>query len=204
MSRTREVPTAADRPEDQGVTLVYSWEVEPGREAEFEELTHEIADVAAGFCGHEGIVWLRPHRGQRLYRGVLRFSGQDRLDAWLRLPERRAWLEHMRAVGHQVSHVQRQPTGMETWFSLPQRPVDAPPRWKMTLMTMLGAYPIPRHQLADHPAHRALPVPLKALLFPLLIAPLLIAPLLTYLVMPGLSRLFRRWLYGEEPRSEVK
>ncbi|MFI1735499.1 antibiotic biosynthesis monooxygenase [Streptomyces acidicola] len=200
MSRTREVPTAADRPEDQGVTLVYSWEVEPGREAEFEELTHEIADVAAGFCGHEGIVWLRPHRGQRLYHGVLRFSSQDRLDAWLRLPERRAWLEHMRAVGHQVSHVQRQPTGMETWFSLPQRPVDAPPRWKMTLMTMLGAYPISlaiNWLITPHTA--ALPVPLKALLFPLLIA-----PLLTYLIMPGVSRLFRRWLYGEEPRSEVK
>ncbi|MER6093729.1 antibiotic biosynthesis monooxygenase [Streptomyces bluensis] len=199
MSRTREVRTATDRPEEHGVTLVYSWEVAPGRQAEFEELIHELTGVAEGFCGHEGVTWLRPRRGQRLYYGVLRFSSPDRLEAWLRLPERNAWLERMRAVGHQVSHVQQQPTGMETWFSLPQRPVNAPPRWKMTLMTMLGAYPMSfviNWLISPHTT--ALPVPLKALLFPLLIS-----PLLTYLIMPGLSRLFRRWLYGE-PRSEVE
>ncbi|MEW2396700.1 antibiotic biosynthesis monooxygenase [Streptomyces sp. NPDC046862] len=193
MSRPREDTTTLDRAEDQGVTLVYSWEVKPGRQEEFEELTHEIAYIAEGFCGHEGVTWLRPQHGQRVYHGVLRFADQDRLDAWLRLPARQTWLDRVHGVAHQVTEAQQQPTGMETWFSLPQRRVKAPPRWKMTLVTMLGAFPVALAINALITPHAtALPVPLKAALFPLIAA-----PVLTYVIMPGLSRLFRRWLYEE-------
>ncbi|MFB7224303.1 hypothetical protein [Streptomyces sp. NPDC056227] len=48
----------------------------------------------------------------------------------------------MHGVAHEVSPAPPQTTGTETWFSLPEQPVTAPPKWKATLVTMLGAYPV--------------------------------------------------------------
>jgi antibiotic biosynthesis monooxygenase (ABM) superfamily enzyme len=82
-------------------------------------------------------------------------------------------------------------TGMETWFSLPDRSVHAPPRWKMALVTFSGVYPLSVIlQLTAVPAAKEWPLPLRALVFPVILV-----PLLTYVIMPGLSRLLRDWLY---------
>ncbi|MEV7454165.1 MULTISPECIES: antibiotic biosynthesis monooxygenase [Streptomyces] len=185
---------AADEP--QGVTLVISWAVQRGREEEFEELTHEIAERAREFCGHDGVTWLRPHGSQTVYHSVLRFTDEDRLMEWVQLPERQDWLRRVHEIAHEVSTSPPQTTGTETWFSLPEQPVKAPPKWKATLMTMLGAYPVSlliNWLLSPHLG--SWPLPLRALAFPVVAA-----PLLTFLIMPRLSRLFRNWLYPDTRR----
>jgi antibiotic biosynthesis monooxygenase (ABM) superfamily enzyme len=183
-------------PHPRGVTLVISWAVDPGKEEQFETLTHEIAAHARQFCGHDGVTWLRPPAGRGIYHSVLRFTDEERLTQWVRLPQRQAWLQRVHDIAHEVSAPPPQTTGTETWFSLPDQPVKAPPKWKATLVTMLGAYPVAfgiNWLLA--PQITTWPLPLRALAFPLVAA-----PLLTFLIMPRLSRLLRNWLYPDAHR----
>ncbi|HEX6472037.1 MAG TPA: antibiotic biosynthesis monooxygenase [Streptosporangiaceae bacterium] len=170
------------------VTVVFTWDVVKGREAEFEEWAHGITAEASRFSGHLGATWLRPEGRDRRYHTVLRFSDGARLGAWLESPERRKWMDRLDGLADEDrTHT----TGMETWFSLPDRSVSAPPRWKMVLVTFGAVYPLSLLlQATVVPAAQGLPLPLRGAVFPLLLV-----PLLTYVIMPGLSRLLRRWLY---------
>ncbi|GAB2871778.1 antibiotic biosynthesis monooxygenase [Streptomyces deserti] len=172
------------------VTTVLTWQVRPGHERQFEEWTRGITECARRFPGNEGVSWLRPEDGHR-YHAVLRWSDPHRLAAWLDSPERAQWHRRIESVATEVSSERQSTTGMETWFSLPGTTVQAPPRWKMVLTTFLGAYPFTLLiQWLVTPRTTDWPLPLRAAVFPLVLL-----PVLTYLVMPGLSRLLRLWLY---------
>lgn len=194
--RPASAPRTPASSHPRGVTLVISWAVDPGKEEQFESLTHEIAAHARRFCGHDGVTWLRPHAGQGNYHSILRFTDEERLTAWVQLPEREEWLRRVHDIAHEVSASPVQTTGTETWFSLPEQPVKAPPKWKATLVTMLGAYPVAFGiNWLLSPQLTGWPLPLRALAFPLVAA-----PLLTFLIMPRLSRLLRNWLYPDASR----
>ncbi|MGW7265018.1 antibiotic biosynthesis monooxygenase [Streptomyces sp. NPDC054842] len=172
------------------ITTVLTWKVRPGREAEFEEWTRGITRCARQFTGNEGVSWLRPEDGH-LSHAVLRFADAQRLTEWLESPERATWHARIEGVATEVDSERQSTTGMETWFSLPGTAVRAPARWKMALTTFLGAYPCTLLiQWLVTPRTAAWPLPLRAAVFPLVLL-----PLLTYVIMPGLSRLFRLWLY---------
>lgn len=173
------------------VTVVFTWRVARGREPEFEEWAHDITSAATRSPGHLGSTWLRPQGADRTYHTVLRFTDSRRLAAWLDSPERQGWIDRLDGL---ASEERLQTTGMETWFSLPERTVHAPPRWKMSLVTFAVVYPLSLAlQLTAVPLTSPWPLPLRALAFPVILV-----PLLTYLFMPILSRLLRRWLYSAE------
>ncbi|MEU7057091.1 antibiotic biosynthesis monooxygenase [Streptomyces sp. NPDC046197] len=172
------------------VTTVLTWQVRPGHEDEFEQWTRAITRVARRFPGNEGVAWLRPEDGH-LFHAVLRFCDPQRLSAWLTSPERAEWHRRIEGIAREISSERQSTTGMETWFSLPGTTVQPPPRWKMVLTTLLGAYPFTLLiQWLVTPRTAAWPLPLRAALLPVLLL-----PILTYLVMPRLSRLLRPWLY---------
>lgn len=172
------------------VTTVLTWQVRPGREAEFEKWTRGITRCASRFPGNEGVSWLRPEDGLR-YHAVLRWSDPQRLARWLESTERAEWHARIEGIATEVGDERQSTTGMETWFSLPGTTAQSPPRWKMLLTTFLGAYPFTLLiQWLATPRTAAWPLPLRAAVFPVVLL-----PVLTYLVMPLLSRLFRLWLY---------
>ena len=172
------------------VTTVLTWQVRPGREAEFEEWTRGITRCARRFPGNEGVSWLSPEDGHR-YHAVLRWSDPGRLAQWLESAERAEWHARIEGIASEADDERQSTTGMETWFSLPGTTAQSPPRWKMVLTTFLGAYPFTLLiQWLVTPRTTSWPLPLRAAVFPIVLL-----PLLTYLVMPLLSRLFRLWLY---------
>ena len=178
------------------MTTVFTWRIAPGKEEDFEKWAQSGVELAAGFPGHQGVAWLRPQGSNRLYHGVLRFESPERMQEWMDLPERIEWIGRARGIADEVTEHRQQTTGMESWFQLPGTQVKAPPRWKMTLVTALGAYPVALLiNMLLVPRAQTLPVGLRAAIFPLLMA-----PLLTYVIMPWLSRLLRRWLYADTPR----
>ncbi|MCL1473508.1 hypothetical protein [Argonema antarcticum] len=83
-------------------------------------------------------------------------------------------------------------TGLETWFTLPNRSMKAPPpRYKMALVTWLGVFfTISILNSLLVPLLSGLPALLKSL-----IITGLTVILLTYSIMPRLTQLFRKWLY---------
>ncbi|WP_328995546.1 antibiotic biosynthesis monooxygenase [Kribbella sp. NBC_01245] len=179
------------------MTLVITWEVEDGKEEQFEQLTHEIAAYARTFCGHDGVTWLHPQESGGIYHSVLRFTSEQRLQEWMRLPQRLEWLTKVHKIARELSEAPPQITGTETWFSLPEHRVLPPPKWKTTLVTVLGAFPVSLVlNWLITPNVVTWPLPVRAALFPTLLA-----PILTFLIMPRLSRAFRRWLYPQHAWS---
>ncbi|MGD1225739.1 antibiotic biosynthesis monooxygenase [Streptomyces krungchingensis] len=178
----------------ESVTVVFTWEAKPGMEAEFERWAHGIETEAAAFVGHQGVTWLRPEEedGPLRYHAVVRFAGTADLDRWMASPQRAAWQDRVRPYARSV-RPKLTTTGLETWFDVPGLPVRPPARWKMSLMTIVAVYPFALLYdglVAEY--FRGWPLPLRTLVFPIVLA-----PLLTYAVMPFLSRALRRWLYPE-------
>ena len=170
------------------VTVVFTWDVTPGREAEFESWAHGVNDAAAGFPGHRGATWLRAEGSRHRYYTILNFVDEDRLNAWMGSAERDEWLERVDGIATEHRH---RTTGMETWFSLPGDAVPAPARPKMVIVTLLAVYPLSLvFQGLIAPLTQSWPLPLRSALFPIVVV-----PTLTYAFMPGLSRMMRGWLY---------
>ncbi|TDC49360.1 antibiotic biosynthesis monooxygenase [Actinomadura sp. KC345] len=177
-----------DAAETDPVSIVVTWDVKPGRERDFEEWAEALHQAAIRYPGHRGATWLRAEGMRNRYYTVVGFSDQERLDRWLGSGERADLIDRVRGIAEEH---QQDTTGLETWFSVPGESVPAPSKPKMMAVTFCAVYPI---SLALNafltPLTKAWPVPVQALVFPLLVV-----PVLTLLVMPALSRLLRRWLY---------
>ncbi|NMH93419.1 hypothetical protein HF519_17925 [Pseudonocardia bannensis] len=66
-----------------------------------------------------------------------------------------------------------------------------PPRWKQWILSLIAAYPLVlAFQAFVVPQVADWPIWAKAALFPLIILTLMM-----YVVMPAVTRLFRRWLF---------
>jgi uncharacterized protein len=170
------------------VTVVFTWDVEPGREAAFESWAHGVNDTATGYPGHLGATWLRAEGSRLRYYTILNFSDEDRLKTWMDSDERQDWLRRLDGIAKEHRH---HTTGMETWFSLPGDAVPAPARPKMVAVTFLAVYPLSLFfQSVVGPLTQSWPLVLRSALFPLVVV-----PTLTYALMPGLSRMLRKWLY---------
>ena len=175
------------------VTTIFARRVKPGSEERYETWLRGINQAAAGFPGHQGVTVLRPEAGRAEYVVVAQFDSTENLDRWLDSEERRGWLEQVEPLTLDAQEVSTM-TGMERWFTLPDRSVaNAPPRWKSALLLLLGLYPTvlilgPLMQ----PLVASWPTPLKVFL-----SVGVSIPIMVWGVMPMLTRLFFGWLYPE-------
>jgi uncharacterized protein len=181
----------ADR-DDGSVTVVTSRRVKPGHERDFEQWLDGIGAAAARY---PGCLWrriTRPEDHARPEWGVVfKFDSYEHLRAWTDSIERRTWLERVKP--HELDEFKETVlTGLERWFTLPALPgVPPPPRYKMALVTLVVVYPL--SQALGAAANRWLggvPAPLRSL-----VASMAMILLLTWVVMPRVTRLLRRWLY---------
>jgi antibiotic biosynthesis monooxygenase (ABM) superfamily enzyme len=169
------------------LTVVVTWRVRKGREREFEAWRHEIADAALEFPGHMGVNVFRTSAGGQEYVVVFRFDTYEHLRAWQESGIRRELLKKAEPFREKEPSY-RLESGLEYWFA----PAGAasPPRWKMVLVTVVGVWPasmlVP--WLLD-PLIGGLPSVLQALL-----VAVGIVILLTWVIMPVLVRILKRWL----------
>jgi uncharacterized protein len=168
--------------------------VKPGHEPFYEQFLEGIIAAAARYPGHLGVDVFRPESASTgEYRVVYRFDSGEHLRAWLDSDERATWVE--RAEPHVIGPMRtRFVTGMESWFTLADRPgTPPPPPYKMALLTWVTIFPL----------ITLVVLALEPLLEELTLAPRLAVttavtvPIMTWLVMPRVTRLFRGWLYPE-------
>jgi antibiotic biosynthesis monooxygenase (ABM) superfamily enzyme len=184
--------------------VLYSRRVKPGREADFESWARGIVAAARQFPGHLGASVLDAP-GSREYHILFSFADRQSLRAWLDSAERRRWLGRAGELLEADRGLQ-QLTGLETWFKLPGANVPTmkpPPRWKMWLVSLMAVYPLVlAFQALVVPRVAGLPLPLRALMFPLVLL-----TLMTFVVMPAVTRLLRRWLgarkEAEPPQGQL-
>ncbi|HEX3703466.1 MAG TPA: antibiotic biosynthesis monooxygenase [Vicinamibacterales bacterium] len=177
---------------DRSVTVVVRRLVKPDRQQQFEEWAKGVIAEAGRFPGHMGATLLTPAlTGGPENLLVFRFDTEPHLAAWNQSAAKTEWLGKIAdsVVGDAEA---RSATGLEYWFHLPGvRVSGAPPRVRMAFATFLGIVPL---TLA---AALYLPAPLLELPVPLRvgIVSAIIVILMTYVVMPLVTRMLKRWLF---------
>jgi len=170
--------------------IVLERRVRPGAEPAFERWVQRLVEAASRSRGFEGAsVMTAAQSGEHFI--LLRFATQSDLDHWRASPEVIGHLVEGDALSEAAQGRPLVRTGLETWFTLPgiPAPPQAPPKWKMALVTwvallpqvILLAYLIPATVpfLANAAISTAIPV-----------------VALTQFVMPGITRLLYGWLYA--------
>lgn len=188
---SRTVPADRDStPPSEPVTVTVARRVAPGREGEFEDWSDGIIAAASRFGGFLGAGVLRPNDVGHDWHVVYRFADQPALRRWEASPERAEWLRRADSFVEETG-VQRV-SGLETWFALPGRTAPAPPRWKMALVTLSAIVPLVLlMNLTVLPLLADWPLVARTVVFALTLT-----SLMTWVVMPRMTRLFRRFLYG--------
>jgi antibiotic biosynthesis monooxygenase (ABM) superfamily enzyme len=181
---TMDIPANETGP----LTVVVTWRVRKGCGREFEAWRHEIAAAALKFPGHMGVNVIRPSGTGREYVVIFRFDTYEHLRAWQESDIRRELLKKAEPF-RETPPSYRLESGLEYWFSPPGVPTS-PPRWKMALVTVVGVWPA--SMLVSWlltPLIRGLPSALRGLL-----TAVGIVILLTWVIMPLLVRILKRWL----------
>lgn len=197
MSTPASTPPSTPASDSDGpVTVVVNRRVKPGTEARVEEWLHGITAEALRFPGHLGVNVIRPPSAATGdYVLIFRFDTYEHLRAWEESPARAEWLKRAEEFTVGAPRV-RKVTGLEYWFDAPGQP-GPPPRHKMTLVTVLGIYPL---LILLVPTLRSLLHGLPELIAALVSA-LIMVGLMTYAVMPLLTRLLAPWLFPKPPRK---
>ena len=176
------------------VTEIITRDIVPGREHEFEEWAHRIVSAAARYGATDTII--TPDAATPARRVFVQtFPNEEAQEAWLESEERDRLVRE--AGEFSTPHLQRA-TGLETWFVLPgERAIVPPPRWKMYLASLMGAYPlVVLFNAFVLPSLEGWPLLARAA-----VLPIVLLGLMTYVVMPRLTRLLRGWLYPHQSRS---
>ena len=200
--RPRSQGDAADTPTTLGTawtpaTAVITREIASGREADYQEWSRRLVEAAARLPGYEGATLVGPpHRepGRRML--ILRFSDRRSLRRWVDSDERKS----LTAEAAQFSkEVYEEPSSLETWFAIPgMGPVEPPPRWKMAVATTPAAYVLILAILTVlSPVSESWPLAVSNA-----VVTVLMVVLLTYVAMPLVTRMLRRWLYPPAQRRQ--
>ena len=172
------------------VTVTVARRVAVGREREFEQWYDGIIGAASRFPGFLGSGVLRPHKTGQAWHVVYRFADPESLARWESSPERADWLRRAENLAEETGVARV--SGLETWFSLPGRTAPAPPRWKMAVVTLVAIVPLVLlMNLTVLPLLSGWPLVARTLVFSGTLT-----GLMTWVVMPRMTRLFRRFLYG--------
>jgi antibiotic biosynthesis monooxygenase (ABM) superfamily enzyme len=171
------------------VTAVISRKIKTGYEKDYDDWGRRYMMLERKVPGYLGSTIIVPGGSSPSVRYIInRFSDETSLDAWENSEEA---LKLMEEVNNYSTRYYERATGLETWFTLPDlKTIVAPPRWKMAIVSFIGAYCI--SSLAQYIL--SLYLGQWPLLTGILINIILVVGL-TYLAMPVLSRLLRRWLY---------
>ncbi len=175
-----------------------SQRIEPACEQAYEALLAGIHDEAKEFGGFLRREVIKSTVGNHLeYTHVIHFEDEAYLHRWEHSPERHAWLSRMSSIAVHTTPLQVL-TGLETWFTLsPDKPIVPPPRYKMAIVTWLAIFPlITLISSATAPIFGDLPIVVHVLA-----VTTVVVPLMTYVIMPRMTRLFRRWLYPTRTKA---
>jgi antibiotic biosynthesis monooxygenase (ABM) superfamily enzyme len=172
------------------VTVVVNMRIKPGCEKDYDEWLGRFLGVlerkVPGYLGTTTIIGTS--KDSTVRHIIYRFRDKVSLEAWESSQELHELTEEVNK--YSTPYLQKA-TGLETWFTLPDlRAIVPPPKWKMAIVTFIGAYCI--SLLASFILRPYLGT--QPLLFNLFMTIILVIGL-TYFVMPLLSRLLRRWLY---------
>lgn len=124
------------------VSAVISTRVKLGKETEYRAWERKIAAAQSKARGLQGYRFEPAVPGvQEDHVAILRFDGEENLNAWLDLPERRKLVEEAEPLTEEF-HTRTVRAGFEQWFREAGAGAAPLPVWKIDMLVLLMLYPI--------------------------------------------------------------
>lgn len=124
------------------ITVVVTRRVKRGREKEAERWMSGIIQAAMQYEGHLGaniIPSTNPQKPE--YVVNFRFNNDENLKKWEESSIHAEWIDRAKTFTVGKTKIQKI-TGLEYWFTLPDKAFQAPPpRYKMAITTIIALYP---------------------------------------------------------------
>ncbi|MFJ7269505.1 antibiotic biosynthesis monooxygenase [Streptomyces sp. NPDC099050] len=176
------------------VALIAARVVEPGHEEPFQQWARDILAAAAAAPGNLGGGLFHPAVDGAPWIFVHRFRDHGTLQGWIGSPQRAKFFAPHE--GHRHAEVaRRELSGLEGWFADPGSTAATPPRWKTAVSSAIGIFPVSLLGSALLTPHlTALPQVARTAVFAALFS-----VLMTYIAMPLVTRILRRWLSPSAP-----
>lgn len=172
--------------------VVFRHTVADGRESDFVTAEADLFRLSATFPGYEGATLLRPVRPGDQWLSILRFRTDRQLQAWLASDERRKALPQLRSHLTEDFEVITRSTPFGSIMRVQDGKTRVTPSWKTAMLVLLALYPTV--------------MSLSRFLGPVLdelgagpwlamwLSQIVSVGLLTWVLMPAVTRWFRRWL----------
>lgn len=174
------------------VTLIEGRTVKPGHENDFYAWIYRTLVASENFPGSQGVTILTLRKGLSTVRYVIhRFTDEAAELAWMQSEERITLMQEAATFSTPFTQTA---SGLEAWFTLPDLPDAAPPKWKLFLTTIPSAY------LASLIVILMLNAFLHgwSILVTNGIVTIFLAFMLTYIGLPLSTQLLHSWLYPQE------
>lgn len=162
----------------------------PGCDKAYEDLVRGMLEASSRFPGYISAAVIPPKSEGADFQIIQRFASQTDLDRWRNSEECAIWHERLMPVV-ETEPEYRLLNGLEVWFAPKLVPAGAPaPRWKMTVVSWLGIYPLVAICLwYVSPLLAGLPYLVRTAMITALVV-----VAMSYVVMPRLSRWMGWWL----------
>ncbi|MFE0604285.1 antibiotic biosynthesis monooxygenase [Streptomyces sp. NPDC058892] len=178
------------------MALIAARIVEHGHEEAFQRWARDVLAAAATIPGNLGGGLFRPVDDGGSWVVVHRFRDREALERWLKSPLREKLFTHQE---HHHEVARRELAGLEAWFAEPGGTALPPPRWKTAVSSAIGIFPISLlGSVYLAPFLTVLPQVARTAVFALLFS-----VLMTYVAMPVVTRVLRRWLNPDTPPRPV-
>ena len=173
------------------VSVVVDRNVLPGKTKEFEKYVESIIEASSHFPGYMGTDVINPD-GENRYIVVFRFALKEQLQVWTSSKERSKWIERIDQVIEKPTKLIPL-TGLETWFVLSKsNKFSPPPKHKMAIVVYLAiSLTLTVFDFLFGKYFALIPIPLKFWVT----SPFTVV-IMTYLVMPIMSKVFKKFLFS--------
>jgi antibiotic biosynthesis monooxygenase (ABM) superfamily enzyme len=186
-----ETPIEPDAAGHEPITVVVHRRVRAGRQTEYEDAMRRFVQFALSSPGFRGLSVLRPPAGGRDYTVVDRFADAAARREFRASPLYGEWMQRLAELTEGDPLIEEL-SGLEGWFAgAAPAALRAPPKARLAVATFCGVFPtVTTLNLLLGPTLKQWPFLLASAAFN---ACVVVA--LTWLVMPLVTRLLRRWLF---------
>lgn len=172
------------------VTALFCRTVNVGQKEAYEHWNETMIRLSEQYPGHISTSVIDAGDGR--YYTLQQFDSHKHLQDWLKSDERQKHLHDLGGIAQDTPDAPTAMTGMETWFRLPGQVMSRHiPRWKLVIVTFLVIYILATlYNGLIAPHLHSWPLLLRSALLPACMV-----VLMTYIIMPNLTRVLRKWLY---------
>lgn len=171
------------------VARILQCHARPGLGPQCQALLQGLFEASRQFPGCVSASLIPPATAQEAHQLVQRFAAPADLARWQASPEWAQWRERLEPVAQVLDRAPLE--GLQTWSAPPlPAPVMVPPKWKLTVVSWLGIFPLVSVSLGVlGPLLQSWPF-----LARIFVVTVLVVSLMSYVVMPRLVAWMAWWL----------